>query len=506
MRQAQQNPTGDAAESHSVGTAEATGKASVDDQLAELSEAATADADDDEKSEIPVTRTPTSAITTTSTTTTTSMTTATTATTTSPVPRILIECRIPRPISEKWQKSGGCPGHNAYKCGGSKKWRRKREYCCCNTGCRYLVRNGKTTCGDCASESDPDVAERWTPKSLLKKGKCDDKLHMHECGSGNGCCCHAGYTWNGMTETCVPDEIKYVGKWDINEGACTRVEQEESHRTGSSIAVDRLIKDQASTRGSLLVIPAKVECQIPNSEKWQSVLSSCANHNAYKCGPKLSTGKRNFCCCRTGCRVILREGKATCGACQDDGPDVKQQLIPEAFLKNPKCKDKYRMHACGIGCCCNAGFSFNKNSMECGQDAIKYVAKLNMHKLKCTEVHQVEYATGEVTTLEEPMPIPESIRNPHPEQRIDEIPRTTPPPSGTALETSSDSESDDINFRTESPGWPEDDRDWKPPVSTGSTTHKPSFPFWLFPVLVFGVVLVAVIAFHYTGGTHRAEQ
>lgn len=132
-----------------------------------------------------------------------------------------------------------------------------------------------------------------------------------------------------------------------------------------------------------------------------------------------------------------------------------------------------------------------------------------MHKLKCTAVREVEYLTGKIETLEKAIQIPESTSNLSPEPGKNGSPRTTPALSATTLQPSSssedDDEDDDLRARQEPGGWPEDEDDYRPPVTTGSTTQQ-SFPFWLFPMLVFGVVLVAVIAFHYTGGSRGAVQ
>lgn len=376
-----------------------------------------------------------------------------------------------------------------------------------------MVLNGKPTCGYCLGDTGLSVVNTLIPKGNLNTRKCEDKYNMHKCGTG--CCCHAGFSFDMNSVTCKPDDIKYVGEWDDRAGTCTRVIGEESERTGKHKPVDRLISDQVSPRAKLVVTASNVECQIPNSQKWQKqVFSSCEKNNAYKCGPKILTGKRAFCCCRTGCRFLVQGGKATCGDCQDEHPDVKERLIPETKLKRGTCKDKFRMHPCGSGCCCNAGFSFHERSWRCVQDEIKMVGQFDIPKSKCTKVVAFESRTGKIEKLAEPLNIPGSgpnalgdVDNGSLEDDEDQKP--------TFILEPEDDKGQEPAFSLK----PEDDKDQEPtttpkpppPPPPFIVLHHPHtnsgrFPIWLFPAIVSGVVLVSVIAFHYMGGARAAAQ
>lgn len=226
---------------------------------------------------------------------------------------------IPKAGSQLWSD---CKSKNAHKCFDLK-------HCCCNVGTTYVP--AKQTCVKSKlGDRDPEVLRRQIPRSRshFEFGECSEQSGNHPCGTG--CCCNGLLEWNVETKLCEePPSSKGVTQEEMSE-----------------------MSDPA---------PPK-EDPIPGSQTWMSGGYTCEAKEAYSCGKD-----RSHCCCRFGCEFI--ESWDKCGHCKNDAPKVKQNMIPasqlwEMRVKKGVCNAK-RSHPCGAGCCCNAGWTWNKEQRRC---------------------------------------------------------------------------------------------------------------------------------------------
>ncbi|CAJ1401262.1 unnamed protein product [Effrenium voratum] len=228
------------------------------------------------------------------------------------------EMDIPIAGSNTWPH---CPSRNAHRCG-------DKKHCCCNVGSK--LHTAEKTCKKSGKgDKDPDVVRRQIPGSRVRAefGVCSEARGHHTCGSG--CCCSGLLEFNVDSQTCETPPSAQANTW-----------------------VSKPLPDAA---------PPKEE-PIPGSQTWKQVGATCESKEAYSCGKE-----RSHCCCRFGCEFIEIWDK--CGHCKDNVPMVVQNLIPasqlwELRVKKGVCNAK-RSHPCGPGCCCNAGWTWNKEQRRC---------------------------------------------------------------------------------------------------------------------------------------------